>query len=180
MSHFYFLEDRYALLAQPHNMCGVEGLLVRTPALNGLWEEQSFHASRDFKGQGGKFDIVVEYTRGHKANTSNHFSMRLNFDGVTGPLGIEMAVKHWPELAHLVKWHLSSEGVPMYYFENTLYQGALGQPELARRCAHWPDAPDQILLGAPVKLEAALAARLPALQEEFFTDLAATGLLLNS
>lgn len=27
----------------------------------------------------------------------------------------------FPELAHLIKWHLCSTGGPMYYFENTLY-----------------------------------------------------------
>lgn len=29
--------------------------------------------------------------------------------------------KHFPELAHLIKWHLCASDGPMYYMENTLY-----------------------------------------------------------
>lgn len=36
--------------------------------------------------------------------------------------------KHFPELAHLIKWHLSSTDGPMHYVANTVYwaeQGAM-------------------------------------------------------
>lgn len=33
----------------------------------------------------------------------------------------EQIAKHFPELAHLIKWHLCASDGPMYYLENTLY-----------------------------------------------------------
>lgn len=179
MSHNNFLISSHFLLAQPHNMLGVDGLLVRVPTAEGLWEAQHFTASRDFKGAGGRFDIIVEYDRGHVANKENSFTVRGNFDGVTGPLDIEWAVKYWPELAHLVKWHLSSDGVPLYYIENTLYLAANGKYEHARKIAMWLDAPEELLRGEGCYLEVSLRERLPALKEQFREELAATGLLLH-
>lgn len=32
--------------------------------------------------------------------------------------------KHFPEFKHLIKWHLTSSEMPMYYFENTLYHAS--------------------------------------------------------
>lgn len=175
-----FMKTHLRHLAVPHTMLGVEGLLVRIPAKDGLWDVQQFTASRDFKGEGGRFDITVEYDRGHTSNKSNGFGMRRSFDGISGPLDIELAVKYWPELAHLIKWHLSSEGVPMYYIENTLYLAANGKFEQARQSCHWLDAPQELLEGAGCYIEVALRDRLPAMKLQFREDLAATGLLLNS
>jgi len=175
----YWMKSSDISKAKPHTLCGIPGHLIQVAGADGLWERQEFFASREFKKEGGRFDICIAYERGHPSNKANHFSMRYNFDGVSGPLGIEEAVKFWPEIAHLVKWHLCADGVPMYYIENTLYRAAVGDLELARKTALWLDAPEHLMLGAPVYLEVALRERLPALQQKFRDDLAATGLKLH-
>lgn len=74
--------------------------------------------------------------------------------------------KHFPELAHLIKWHLVSNDGPMHYVANTTYyaRGISGKPDIdtARRCAVWPDATTDQLCS-----EGALKARLPTLLAEF-------------
>ena len=175
----YFMKTNHRHLAVPHTLLGMEGLLVSIPAKDGLWEIQQFTASREFKGDGGKFDLIISYDKGDPSNSLNHFSVCRDFAGVTGPLGIEQAVKFWPELAHLVKWHLCSDGEPMYYIENTLYLAANGKFEQARQYCHWLDAPQELLEGAGCYIEVALRERLPAMREEFRKDLAAIGLKLN-
>lgn len=175
----FFLKSNDLALAQPFTLLGIEGLLVRVPRDGtDLWDRQAFFACRDVKGEGGRFDLMIRYDD-ESRNKCNTFAVTRNFDGVTGPMDEELAKKHWPEIAHLVKWHLCAEGKPFYYVENTLYQAALGNLDLARQCAHWPDAPTQILNASETKLTAALEARLPAMQQQFRDDLAPTGLLLH-
>lgn len=176
----YWLSDTHAALAKPHTMLGVEGLLVQIPGADGIWVEQAFYARRDFKGEGGRFDIVVEYDVGHPSNKQNGFTMRSDFNGVSGPLDLVQAVKYWPELAHLVKWHLSCEGEPLHYVENTKYFASQGKLEVARECALWLDAPEEVLTGPPMVLERALKDRRKALVDEFKETLAATGLLFTA
>lgn len=62
-------------------------------------------------------------------NGHNTFSITANIDrkdrghwkdDTGGCLHREIA-RHFPELAHLVKWHLCSSDGPMYYIANTLY-----------------------------------------------------------
>lgn len=166
----------------PHTLLGIEGELTAVPAGNGLWETQAFTAQREFKNRGGVFYIKVSYDKGHISNLCNGFTMIRSFDGVSGPLEKEECEEFWPELLHLVSWHLSSEGEPLHYLSNTLFWAAKGHTGLgaARRCAKWPDAPESLLLGAPNVLKAALIERLPALQKQFRDDLAATGLAFTS
>ncbi|QBJ04471.1 hypothetical protein HOV23_gp102 [Pseudomonas phage Lana] len=159
-------------------LLGIEGQLAQVPGDNGLWVKQSFFARREFK-PGGRFDIEISYDRGHHSNTGNSFGMRRDFDGVSGPLMEPEVSKHWPELAHLVKWHLCSDGVPMYYIENTLYWVKAGKLDVARRHCMWPDAPEDLLKGEACYLEVALRERLPQLQQQFRDDLAASGLKLH-
>jgi len=40
-------------------------------------------------------------------------------------------VKHFPEFAHLIKWHLVSSEGPLYYIENTLYHAKENRPTKA-------------------------------------------------
>jgi len=65
-------------------------------------------------------------------------------------------VSVFPELAHLIKWHLSSTDGPMHYIANTLfwlgYQGYCGGElkdppnlEFARNTAVWPDMPETLI-----------------------------------
>ena len=182
----YFMKTNHRHLAVPHTMLGIEGLLVSIPAKNGLWTVQEFTASRVFKGEGGRFDICIRYDLGDPHNTQNAFAMIGDFDGVTGPLtfhgtrfNLRQCEKYWPELAHLEKWHLCSDGVPWHYIANTLYHAREGNFALARQTAAWDDAPEEILAGESCYLEVALRERLPALQEQFRTDLAATGMKLT-
>lgn len=159
-----------------HTLMGIEGHISRKAGPAGLWESQVFLATREFKGKGEVFSISIRYDRGHVSNKQNSFAMTRDFGGVTGPLGDEECAEFWPELLHLVQWHCSSEGVPMHYLDNSLYHGAQGKADAARRAANWPDAPDNLVLGAPNKFELELNKRLPWLQEQFFSALKATGL----
>lgn len=85
-------------------------------------------------------------------------------------------IKHIPELAPYVKWHLTSSAGPMHYIENTAYwagkrggcNGKPGDPpnlDFARSTAVWPEATDEDLT-AP-GLEDRLRVRVPTLLEEF-------------
>jgi hypothetical protein len=176
MINNYWISPTDREKGEPFTLLGIEGHLIKVPSADGIWDRQEFYARREFK-PGGCFDILLRYDRGPKQNTSNSFSIVRDFGNVSGPLSIEEAVQYWPELAHLVKWHLSSEGEPLYYIENTLYWVEQGKLELARKCCHWLDATDEQLTH-PL-LREALAARLPALQQQFRDELAATGLLLH-
>lgn len=81
-----------------------------------------------------------------------------------------------------VPWHLVSTDGPLHYVENTLYwlgrRGycdgrANSPPKLAhaRKSAVWPDMPQGYLITGTLvsnaEVEAALAARLPALMAKF-------------
>lgn len=68
----------------------------------------------------------------------------------------EEVAKHFPELAPLIKWHLTSTDEPMHYIANTLYwlgysgwcDGKAGSPpnlKHARSTAVWPDMPESFL-----------------------------------
>jgi hypothetical protein len=173
----YFLKS--GMKPVPHTLLGIEGVLVQVEGENGLWKDQLFVAYRDFKGQGGRFEICISYDKGAAANTSNYFAITRDFDGVTGPLGEEQAREFWPEIAHLVKWHLCEDGVPLHYIANTLYHAGEGNFALARSSANWDDAPEELLKGEGCYLEVALRERLPALQTQFREELAATGLKLK-
>tara|TARA_Y100000310_G_scaffold112119_1_gene110545 strand:- start:59 stop:526 length:468 start_codon:yes stop_codon:yes gene_type:complete len=83
-------------------------------------------------------------------------------------------VKHFPELAHLIKWHLSSTDGPMHYVANTVYWAEQGSYDNARSSAVWPDATDEELT-AP-NLKERLEERLPALLADFRADVEAFGM----
>lgn len=159
-----------------HTLLGVEGHISRKAGPAGLWTEQVFLATREFKGKGGLFSLCIRYDRGHFTNKQNSFAIIRDFSGVSGPLSDEECAEFWPELRHLVKWHCSSEGEPLHYLANSLYHAESGNADAARWSAKWPDAPDSLVLGAPNKFELELNKRLPWLQEQFFNDLKATGL----
>lgn len=77
--------------------------------------------------------------------------------------------QHFPELAHVIKWHLCSTDGPMHYVANSLYwagQTKWEKPNLAnfRSTAIWPDATEHDMLTVTPEI---LSARLPALMEEF-------------
>jgi len=85
--------------------------------------------------------------------------------------------EHFPELAHLIQWHLCSTDGPLHYIANTAYHAGdldcWNKPgkdrdfDAARHCAIWPEATDdELSLPAP-ELAAKLRDRLPELLERF-------------
>lgn len=92
----------------------------------------------------------------------------------------------FPELAHLIRWHLVSTDGPLHYIASTVYfaghrdafgkaQGKPRELDKARAAAIWPEATDAELCAPAAELEAALIARLPALLERFRADVEAAG-----
>ena len=69
---------------------------------------------------------------------------------------------HFPELAPLIKWHLTSTDGPMHYIANTIYHVEQGKLDYARSSAVAPDATAEQLGSREW-----LAARLPDLMREF-------------
>lgn len=98
--------------------------------------------------------------------------------------------QHFPELAHLIKWHLCSTDGPLHYVENTRYwlgwsREAVSKKwvqtppnfDFARKSAVWPEATDEELgKMQPDEIEWKLKARLPALLAAFRADVEAMGL----
>ena len=76
--------------------------------------------------------------------------------------------KHFPELEHLIKWHLCSTDGPMHYLANTAYHVKEGHLDAARHSAIWPHATDEDLT-AP-GLRERLEERLPVLLWAFRND----------
>jgi hypothetical protein len=109
----------------------------------------------------------------------------------------------FPELAHLIKWHLSSTDGPMHYIANTLYwlgyQGYCGPEknnppniDFARKSAVWLDMPESLVcpselqsmkVGESKQAKTALsdavadqlASRLPALLKSMQADIESIG-----
>ena len=80
--------------------------------------------------------------------------------------------EHFPELNHLIKWHLCSSNEPMYYIENTTYHAKNGNLNAARETAIWQDATIEQLSNKDLLLE-----RLPTLMQEFKKDIEAIGFI---
>ena len=147
--------------------------------------------------KGKKYQITANVRYDDKCNNGhNSFSItadiKSSFSGQVwseesgGCCHAEVA-EHFPLLAPLIKWHLTSSEGPMHYISNAVYHagdkdchglrkgefrqyGRTGEGkerdlEAARSCAVWPEATDEEL-SAP-DLEQKLLARLPALMAEF-------------
>lgn len=87
----------------------------------------------------------------------------------------DLVSKHFPELRKYIKWHLTSTDGPLHYIANTMYFVKLGQFENARNCAVMPNAHDSFFTQDTKALKEALTLRLPALMEEFKTDMIELG-----
>ena len=74
----------------------------------------------------------------------------------------DLVAIHFPELAPLIKWHLTSTDGPLHYVANTVYHAEQGKLDYARKSAIAPDA-----TLAELSDESWLLARLPALMVEF-------------
>lgn len=76
----------------------------------------------------------------------------------------------FPEIKHLIKWHLVSSDSPMHYIANTTYHASQDKLKYARSTAIWPEATLEQLLDKDV-----LQARLPALMAAFQSDIESFG-----
>ena len=74
----------------------------------------------------------------------------------------ETIIKHFPELAPYIKWHLCSSDGPLHYLANTNYHAMNGNLNYARSSAIWPEGDLEQLQD-----ERALKDRLPQLLAEF-------------
>lgn len=123
-----------------YNMLGVEGRMFNK-VLNtktGLFLDQKFSASRPYKAQGFKAGsrITVEVRFDDECgNGKQSFSVTGHIqepgmrDWSAGGRIHEDIAKFFPELADLIKWHLTSTPGPMHYASNVCY--------LAGNRDHW-------------------------------------------
>lgn len=74
----------------------------------------------------------------------------------------DLVTAEFPELAHLIQWHLVSSDGPMHYIANTTYHAGKGLLEYARSNAVWPDGTLEQLADVET-----LKARLPELMQRF-------------
>lgn len=98
---------------------------------NGRIRNQTIKASRNYSEGGRKYRMVVELrfddecNNGHEtfAITADTYDSLVRQDNgwVAGGCQHEEIAKRFPELAHLIKWHLVSTDGPMYYLANTCY-----------------------------------------------------------
>jgi len=122
-----------------HNMHGVTGQLTRIarkdPSSRNeksgklTFMHQKFKASRQFNEDGVTKRIVVDLRFDDSmGNGHNEFSMTAEIwnprhpeDSESGGIIHKAIAKHFPELAHLAKWHLCSTDGPMHYPGNVTY-----------------------------------------------------------
>jgi hypothetical protein len=150
-------------------------------AIKSMLPESKLHENKNvlrfgpFKGdyKGEKVFVNVRYDDTCK-NGHNSFAITVdiyeNGRDVGGGCQHELVAKLMPELAHMIKWHLTSTDGPLHYVANSMYWAELGNLESARRCAVWPDAELEDFT------EGNLLQRLPKLMGAFKEDIEALGL----
>lgn len=83
----------------------------------------------------------------------------------------DVIARVFPELNHLIKWHLTSTDGPLHYYENTMYWAEQGNLDFARSCAVWPDAEMSDFT------REALSARFDGLMESFKHNVTTQGFI---
>lgn len=143
--------------------------------------------TKNINYEGKKCTMSVELRYDDECNNGhNTFSITGSIKGGRyGHYGYEIELggcihdeikKYFPELAHLIKWHLCGSQQPMYYIENTLYFATNKRDfNAARESAIWENATDEQLSLSREELEKLLLKRLPKLMEEFRHDIEALG-----
>lgn len=145
-----------------------------------LTKAQKKTFTKEIESYGEPCDMVVEIRHDDECgNGHNTFSITANIykrgqrsdrDYITGGCLHDEIEKHFPELAHCIKWHLCSTDGPLHYVANSLYHASSidwkndpREPNLeyARNSAIWPEA--QLKDFTRENLEA----RLPALLTDF-------------
>lgn len=201
-------------MEKQHTINGVQGRYwviknegVRAPHCHDA--QKWISEARRVKGYGEPAFLRVEIRHDDQCK-NGHNSFAITGD-IRGAQGRDIAggclhddiARVFPELAHLIKWHLSSTDGPMHYVANTLYwlgfQGYCGEgdsnpPNIkhARSTAVWPEMPEsfvcpvewrQLKVGVSsqdkkariAELTADLNSRLPSLLKEMKRDIEAIG-----
>ena len=118
-----------------HTLLGIEGELERRPYIapgrHGIvtFAKQKFKASRKFHEDGTRKTIIVsvrfddDFKNGHNtfAITGEIWNPKHPGDSETAGCIHDEIRKHFPELRHLIKWHLCSTDGPMHYPGNVTY-----------------------------------------------------------
>lgn len=112
-------------------------------------------------------------------NGAKTFSITGHTPSSAGTIHDQIA-EHFPQYAHLIKWHLVSTDGPLHYVANAVWHAGEGPNgtkkrnlDAARKTAVWPDATDEDLLQPG--LEDRLWARLPQLMKDFRQDMEGLG-----
>jgi hypothetical protein len=115
-----------------HAINGVEGrrFAVIAGAAPGTMANQKWLASKEYREGGKRYRITAEIRFDDECrNGHNSFSITGSVDEWTGSgwrdymggcIHDEIA-KRFPQLAPLIKWHLSSTDGPLHYLSNTVY-----------------------------------------------------------
>tara|TARA_R100000951_G_scaffold75474_2_gene63622 strand:+ start:81 stop:548 length:468 start_codon:yes stop_codon:yes gene_type:complete len=154
--------------------------------MNGTIKKQVITDTKAYTARGVKYRATINIRHDDSCkNGHNSFGMtvdvyRVMKNGrlIEDSFGCQhdLVAKHWPEYAHLIKWHLASTDGPMHYVANTTYlagdEGKAPELDAARRAAIAPDAALEQLTD-PVWL----ADRLPGLLADFRADVEKIGLV---
>lgn len=112
-------------------MLGVAGTLTRSPGSCGIWIAQKWKSERRTAVVDGQKVLAIVEVRFDDECRNGHNSFSITCHGWYdhyksrdwdfGGCCHEIAEAVFPELAHLIKWHLTSSKGPMHYVANTLY-----------------------------------------------------------
>lgn len=118
-----------------YSMLGVEGRMFNKvlDTKTGLFRNQKFSATRTYKAPGFKggskitVDVRFDDECGNRHQTfsvTGHVQEPGERDWSLGGCIHEDIAKFFPELAHLIKWHLTSTPGPMHYTSNVCYHAS--------------------------------------------------------
>ena len=109
----------------------VPGTIIRTPGKGALWARQRQQYARFYRDLDTKYRHVVTVRFDDDCqNGHNTFSITSDIKrqarnnrwvDYRGGCCHEEVIKHFPRLAHMVKWHLVSSDGPMHYIANALH-----------------------------------------------------------
>lgn len=80
--------------------------------------------------------------------------------------------KYFPELKHLIKYHLMNANAPTYFFENAQYHAKEGNLKSAQKCAFWDSASLDDILD-----DAKMLDHLAKIMPEFKTEVLKLGMV---
>lgn len=105
-----------------HVMFGVTGNLTKSERSDGLLCTQVFKAKR-LKGN-DSFTVEVRFDdtcRNGRMDFAITGTLRRGYSFESGGCCHDLVAEWFPELAHLIKWHLFATDGPMHYIANTIY-----------------------------------------------------------